>query len=143
MKLMLLICCVLTVALVGLSCAQCAPAFVRYFPDPDDVEILATTSEAVTTVQVTLQFRTLCERVADWGRVTRVGNGFSVDAKTQSYSNVCAPLLPPPETHEYELGHLGDGDYEFTFMVWGKTVKTVKFTLPQTDEPTVASTAGG
>ncbi len=142
MKLLLLICCVLTVVLVGLSCAQCDPSYVRYVPDPDDVEILATTSEGVTAILVTLRFRTLCERVADWGEVTRVENAFSVDAKTQSYRNVCAPM-GRSETHEYELGHLAGGDYEFTFMAWGRTVKTVEFTLPQTHEPTVASTAGG
>jgi len=142
MKLMLLICCVLTVVLVGSSCAQCDPSYVRYVPDPDDVEVLATTSEGVTAILVTLRFRSTCERVARWGTVTRVENAFSVDAKTQSYRNICLPMLSY-ETHEYELGHLADGDYTFTFMAWGDEVMTVEFTLPQVDEPTVVSTALG
>ncbi len=143
MKLILPVCFILTVALVGLSCVDWQLPYMPYVPDPDDVEILAVTSEAGTTVQVTLQLRTSCERVYGWGRIRRRGNEFSVNAKILAYTVMCAPLLPPPETHEYELGHLADGDYEFTFMAWGKTVKTVEFTLPQTDEPTVASTAGG
>jgi len=130
------------VALVGSSCAQCDPSYVRYVPDPDDVGILATTSEGVTAILVTLRFRTLCERVADWGEVTRVDNRFTVDAKTQSHSNLCAPMLHS-EAHEYELGRLADGDYTFTFMAWGDEVMTLEFTLPHTDEPNQGKSAGG
>jgi len=141
MKLVLLVCYILTVALVGLSCVDWHLPYLPYVPDPDDVEILAVTSEAETTVQVTLQLRTLCERVCGWGRMRRRGNEFSVNARITAYTGFCADMLPPPDTHEYELGRLADGDYEFTFMVWGKAVKTVEFTLNRNDEPAIADTA--
>jgi len=116
------------------------PGWVPYVPTSEQVTIAPVTSEAMTSVEVTLEFPTVGYRVEDWGSVQRVGNEFSVDAKIERWTGFVIMIVPVPYEYKYELGELSGGNYKFTFKAWGHPVESKQFTLC---DLTISSTAGG
>lgn len=55
-----------------------------------------------------------------------IGNSISVDAEIWEYTGPTVPIIITMR-HIYELGTLFPGEYTFTFMAWGQTVKSITF----------------
>jgi hypothetical protein len=99
-----------------------------YIPPEENVELKHLMAGDVSCVNVSITFPHTGFDVSSWGEPIIIGNNISVNATIWEYTG---PTMPVPITvqHEYALGVLSPGEYNFTFMVWDQTVRSIKFKI--------------
>jgi hypothetical protein len=88
-----------------------------------------------TVTKVEFYFPDTGYGVADWGRVTRSGNEFSVDVKAERWTGE-TEARTRIEGFDYELGTLSPGSYSLVVKNYGTTLRTQAFTV-QAANPSV------
>jgi hypothetical protein len=81
-----------------------------------------------TVTKVELYFPDTGYGVADWGRVTRSGNEFSVDVKAERWTGE-TEARTRIEGFDYELGTLSPGSYSLVVKNYGTTLRTQAFSV--------------
>lgn len=89
-------------------------------------EIRVWTSGPDARAEVVLTFPTTGFRVSDWGRVKRVGNEFTADARVERYTEGSGQAVTVRE-NTFDLGALAPGTYTFTFMSYGVALASREF----------------
>ncbi len=108
---------------------QCQAQVSPYVPPASSVTITLQTNGADVSITVNVDLPDPCHYVGDWGQTQLVGQNVSVDAQFWDKTNVvCAQVITPVSTN-YDLGTLPPGDYTVVFQVWGRTVKTLAFSV--------------
>ncbi|MEM2704719.1 MAG: hypothetical protein QXR45_16355 [Candidatus Bathyarchaeia archaeon] len=102
--------------------------WVPYVPPGENVELKHWVSSGVSYVNVSISFPHPMFNVSSWGDPIIIGNSISVDAEIWQYTGPTMPLITIVQ-HTYELGTLSPGEYNFTFMTWGQTVKSITFKI--------------
>jgi hypothetical protein len=109
--------------------------WVQYMPTAEQTNILILADGAGgTKARVAINFFDSGYRVHDWGTVRRTDNTFSVNAEVEKWTGVALCVITPVY-HDYDLGSLPDGNYEFRFNAWQERVESKEFTTPATLRP--------
>ncbi|MBN2533541.1 MAG: DUF3160 domain-containing protein [Spirochaetales bacterium] len=113
-----------------------AEKWIPYTVTASQTELRVTTQPGgETNIEATLTFSDAGYRVADWGEMDEDTEAFSVDTKVERWTGGSAQVITVV-THTYCPGVLPPGNYTFTFMCWGKIVKSVEFIIENTGTPT-------
>jgi len=110
-----------------------AEEWVPYVPLPNTVDLVFWTKNRVAYIDVAVTFTDAGYRVSDWGTIVKDGYEIWVDSKIWDWTGPAA-LVITTYSHTYDLGHLREGDYVFTFTAWCFPVKSISFSIA----PTVA-----
>ncbi len=113
-----------------------AMVFGVYFPEclgqygtlSSRTRLNALTRSEPVVVQVSVEMPSACDRVTSWGEPRFNGTVITVDA-VFSTSGTCVPSFRT-EFHDYKLGLLVPGPYNFIFESMGSPVKTLDFFVP-------------
>ncbi len=97
-------------------------------PPENTVELYHWILNGVSYVNVSITFPHTKFNISDWGYSIFIGNSISVDAEIWEYTGPVVPVIIIVQ-HTYELGKLPPGEYIFTFMAWGQTIKSITFKL--------------
>ncbi|MEM1563665.1 MAG: hypothetical protein QW161_03205 [Candidatus Bathyarchaeia archaeon] len=100
--------------------------WVPCVPSPDMVELQYLGREGISYVNVSITFASSGFNVSDWGVLIFDGNNISVNAKIWRWTGVSIPVVITVK-HLYNLGFLRPGEYNFTFKVWGFSIKNITF----------------
>lgn len=100
----------------------------RYIPPPGSVTISPRTNGPAVSVSVRVDLPTPCESVDSWGTALRAGSTVLVDAEFWSQAAFCVTIVKTVY-HQYNLGALPPGEYNFVFRAWGTLVKTQTFSV--------------
>jgi hypothetical protein len=110
------------------AAVQIEQEWVPYIPAEENVELRHWVANGVSHVNVSITFPHTEFNVSDWGTPIMVGNSISVDAQIWEWTGPTMPVVTIKQ-HTYELGFLSPGEYNFTFMVWGQIIKSLKFEI--------------
>jgi len=109
--------------------------WVPYVPMAEQTNILVLADGAGgTKARVAIEFADTGYRVHDWGTVQQTGNTFSVNAEVEKWTGGSATVITP-DSHDYDLGSLPDGNYVFQFNAWQQPVESKEFTTPAAWRP--------
>lgn len=100
--------------------------WVPCVPHPDMIELQYLEQDCISYVNVSITFATSGYNVSEWGEPIFDGNNISVDAKIWRWTGVSLPVIVTVK-HLYNLGFLRPGEYNFTFKVWGISLKNMTF----------------
>lgn len=112
----------------AISAVQVDQEWVPYIPPEENVELKHWVSNGISYVNVSITFPHLMFNVSSWGDPIMIGNSISVDSEIWQYTGPTMPVIYIVQ-HTYELGTLFPGEYNFTFMAWGQTVKSITFKI--------------
>ena len=106
-----------------------ADEWIPYVPPPDDVVDLHVAWDGGSAT-ATLDFVMYgYEDVTDWGQVAQAGNNLSADLTVWRWTGI-PPAWAMIVQHEYDLGNLAPGNYDFLLTAWGFALSEVGFTIP-------------
>ncbi len=109
--------------------------WVPYVPTAEQTNILVLSDGAGgTKARVAIDFADAGYRVYNWGTVQQTGNTFSVSAQVEKWTGGAVTVITP-DSHDYDLGRLPDGNYVFQFNAWQQPVESKEFTAPATWRP--------
>ncbi len=109
--------------------------WVQYVPTAEQTNILVLADGAGgTKARVAIDFFDAGYRVHDWGTVQQMGNTFSVNAQVEKWTGGAATVITP-DSHDYDLGSLPDGNYVFQFYAWQQPVESKEFATPAAWRP--------
>ncbi len=100
--------------------------WVPYVPIPRDVKLVFWMEDEVAYINVTIVFYSGGFEVRDWGDVNMDHRELWVDSEIWRW-NGPSILVVWELSHTYDLGHLKEGRYTFTFKAWGREVKSIDF----------------
>jgi len=110
------------------AAVQIDQEWIPYIPPEENVELNHLVANGVSYVNVSITFPHPEFNISDWGTPIMVGNSISVDAQIWEWTGPTMPVTTIKK-HTYELGFLHPGKYNFTFMVWGQTIKSLTFEI--------------
>ncbi len=109
--------------------------WVQYVPTAGQTNILVLADGAGgTKARVAIDFFAAGYRVRNWGTVQQTGNTFSVSAQVEEWTGGSAAVITP-DSHDYDLGSLPDGNYVFQFNAWQQPVESKEFATPAAWRP--------
>lgn len=109
--------------------------WVQYVPTAGQTNILVLADGAGgTKARVVIDFFAAGYRVRNWGTVQQTGNTFSVSAQVEEWTGGSAAVITP-DSHDYDLGSLPDGNYVFQFNAWQQPVESKEFATPAAWRP--------
>lgn len=109
--------------------------WVQYVPTAGQTNIFVMADGAGgTKARVAIDFSDTGYHVHDWGTVQQAGNTFSVNAEVEKWTGGSATVITP-DSHDYDLGSLPDGNYVFQFNAWQQPVESKEFTTPASLRP--------
>lgn len=100
--------------------------WVPYVPFPGQVELVFWMKDEVAYINVTIVFYSGGFEVRGWGDLNMGRHELWVDSETWRWTGL-AILGIWELSHTYDLGHLKEGRYTFTFKSWGREVKSIDF----------------
>ena len=108
-----------------------AEEWIPYVPNSSQVKLKFWMINQSARINVTITFPTPCYNVSNWGEIKKDGYNLSVDSEILRWTGACIQVfLIWSISHTYDLGHLEEGNYTFTFSAWGVPVNSMAFTVP-------------
>ena len=112
--------------LLALNAEAQIERWVPYVPFPGQVELVFWMEDEVAYINVTIVFYSGGFEVRDWGDLNMDRRELWVDSEIWGWTGPA--ILDIWElSHTYDLGHLKEGRYTFTFKSWGREVKSIDF----------------
>lgn len=108
-----------------------AEEWIPYVPEPwqwwpKEWSLIHWTIGGISYINVTLVFPDSGYMVADLGAVVKDGYEIWVDSQIWDWTGP-ALMVITKDSYTYDLGYLKEGNYTFTFKVWGYPVKSISF----------------
>ncbi len=101
--------------------------WVPYVPFSTWVGLMFWIQNETAYVNVTITFPTAGYNVSDWGTaIIKEDYDIWADSEIWQWTGVSIQVITK-YSHTYELGHLKQGNYTFTFGSWGYPVKSLAF----------------
>lgn len=102
--------------------------WIPCFIDGSNVELDYWRKNGISHINLSIEFPSTGYNVSDWGTPTIEGNNISVNAQIWCWTGVVFPVVIEKH-HTYNLGSLPEGEYVFTFKIWGFPVKNTTFAV--------------
>jgi len=124
----------LSIFLMGSGCTLVAGQFeqwVHFVPSSGNVDLEYWIENQTSYISVAITFYTAGYNISSWGTTTRDGSNFFANSEIWRWTGVVAQIVWTAR-HIYDLGHLEDGNYTFTFLTWSVPVKGIWFKVGTT-----------